>query len=63
MSVSPAHGRASNKYNAAHYEGLRVQVVKGRREQIKAQAATEGKSLNQYVLDAIDEHEQRKAGN
>ena len=61
MSVSPAHGRASNKYNAAHYDSLRIQTAKGHREQLKRQAAAEGKSLNQYVLDAIDEHEQRKA--
>jgi predicted HicB family RNase H-like nuclease len=33
---------------------------KGRKAEIQALAAAQGKSLNQYVVDAIDEQEKRE---
>lgn len=54
MTVSAAHGRASNKYNASHYDRISLQVLKGERDRLKAVAAVQGKSLNKYITDAID---------
>lgn len=51
--VTPAQRRASEKYNAAHYEYIKVRLDKGQNEKLKALAAAEGKSRNQYILDKI----------
>lgn len=54
MSVDPnARTRASNKYTAKTYDRLNIFVPKGEREQIKAHAASQGKSLNSYVYSLI----------
>lgn len=60
MGVSKAHGRASNKYNAKTYDRVGLLVPKGRRAELHSAAAIEGKSLNVYILDAVEEHEKRK---
>ena len=51
--VTPAQRRASEKYKAAHYEYIKVRLDKGQNEKLKALAAAEGKSRNQYILDKI----------
>jgi hypothetical protein len=42
------------------YSCLYFNVSKGEREQLKAIAAKQGKSLNQYVIDAIDAYKNHK---
>lgn len=51
---SKAHIRAANKYNHSNYDRININVLKGERDRLKALAAAQGKSLNQYVVDAID---------
>ena len=50
-----AHIKASNKYNQKAYDRININVKKGKREQIKAYAESKGKSLNQYIIDLIEE--------
>jgi predicted HicB family RNase H-like nuclease len=49
----------SNDYVAKAYDRLAVFVPKGRRTEIQALAAAQGKSLNQYVVDAIEAMESK----
>jgi predicted HicB family RNase H-like nuclease len=44
----------SRTYNDKAYDRLAINVHKGRKAEIQALAAAQGKSLNQYVVDAID---------
>lgn len=45
---------ATARYNKKAYDRIDVVVPKGQREIIKAFAASQGKSLNRFICDAID---------
>jgi len=47
--------KAKNKYNAQHYDNLRIIVPKGHKSEIMAVAEAAGDSLNGYVTKAIEE--------
>ena len=59
MKISEARYRANKKWNAANLDRIEIQVPKGRKEAIKAQAAARGESLNSFVIKAIDERIER----
>ena len=44
---------ATARYNKKAYDRINVIVKKGQREIIKAFAASQGKSLNRFICDAI----------
>ena len=44
----------NNKYNADKYDSLRIVVPKGKKDKIKAFAASKGESINGFVNNAID---------
>lgn len=44
---------ATARYNKKAYDRINVIVKKGQREVIKAYAASQGKSLNRFICDAI----------
>ena len=46
---------ATARYNKKAYDRINVVVPKGKRELIKEFAASQGKSLNRFICDAIDE--------
>ena len=52
-------GKTSSKvkdiYNAKAYDKLKIRVPKGKKDQIKSHADTQGESLNGFVKRAIDE--------
>lgn len=52
---SEARIRANNKYNAKTYDRVNIAIPKGRKEVIQAHAAALGKSVNGYVVEAIEE--------
>jgi len=58
---SKAKIEANNRYTVKAYDRLAVFVPKGRRSEIQALAAAQGKSLNQYVVDAIELMEHKSA--
>lgn len=45
---------ATARYNKKAYDRINIIVKKGQREIIKEFAASQGKSLNRFVLDAVD---------
>ena len=54
MKYSNAQKEATARYNKKAYDRINIIVKKGQRERIKAYAAKQGKSLNRFVLDAIE---------
>ena len=53
MKYSNAQKEATARYNKKAYDRINIIVRKGQREIIKQFAASQGKSLNRFVLDAI----------
>ena len=51
---SDAQKEATARYNKKAYDRIDVVVPKGQRQIIKAFAASQGKSLNRFICDAID---------
>lgn len=51
---SDAQKEATARYNKKAYDRIDVVVPKGQREIIKAYAASQGKSLNRFICDAIE---------
>lgn len=49
MTVSKAQIKATNKYNAANYDNLRIVVPKGRKQAVEAHARERGESINGLV--------------
>lgn len=52
---SDAQKEATARYNKKAYDRIDVVVPKGQRQVIKDFAASQGKSLNRFICDAIDE--------
>ena len=52
---SDAQKEATARYNKKAYDRIDVVVPKGQRQIIKDFAASQGKSLNRFICDAIDE--------
>lgn len=58
---SDAQKEATARYNKKAYDRIDVVVPKGQRQIIKDFAASQGKSLNRFICDAI-EYQMRLAG-
>lgn len=54
MPISEARKRANAKYNAKAYDRVEFKVKKGNKSIIENAAKEEGKSLNVYVVEAVD---------
>ena len=54
MKYSDAQKEATARYNKKSYDRINVIVKKGQRQIIKDFAASQGKSLNRFICDAID---------
>lgn len=62
--ASKAQQRAVNKYMKENYDEIKVRVEKGQKEIIKAHAEAQGKSVNSFINEAIEEKMERdKEGN
>lgn len=46
--------KESNKKYLASLDEIRIRVPKGKKDEYKAQADAEGKSLNQFIIDCIE---------
>ena len=53
MAYSDAQKEATARYNKKAYDRIDVVVKKGQRQIIKDFAASQGKSLNRFICDAI----------
>ena len=59
MKYSDAQREATARYNKKAYDRINVIVRKGQRDIIKQYAAKQGKSLNRFVLEAIEKEMNR----
>ena len=49
MPASKAQIKATNKYNAANYDSLRIVIPKGQKQAVEAHASDKGQSVNGLV--------------
>ncbi len=61
MPASKAQQRAVAKYMKKNYDELKVRVIKGRKDEIKAHVDKRGESLNAFINRAIRETMKRDA--
>ena len=54
MKYSDAQKEATARYNKKTYDRINIIVHKGQRQIIKDFAASQGKSLNRFILDAVE---------
>ena len=54
-----AQAKAAKKYLTETVEDVRIRVPKGQKAIIKAHAESQGESMNQFVIRAIDETMER----
>lgn len=57
--ASKAQQKAVSKYMKENYDEIKVRVEKGQKEIIKAHAEAQGKSVNGYINEAIEEKMER----
>ena len=55
MPVSEAQLRATAKYKAEHYDIVKVNFPKGKKEEIRVHAESRGESLNAFVQRSVRE--------
>jgi len=60
MPISKAQAKAQTKWEAKVYDKVLLRLKKGEREKITATAETQGKSLNGYITEAVNEKMQRE---
>ena len=56
---SKAKIAANNRYNAKTYDRINIAIPKGRKEKIKEVAESQGKTLNKFIIEAINLHMSR----
>ncbi len=54
MKYSDAQKEATARYNKKAYDWINVFVKKGQRQRLKDHAASQGTSLNRYIVDAVE---------
>lgn len=52
--------KAKNKYNDANYDRISLSIPKGKKEEYKQRAEATGKSLNQYIVDCIENQDKKE---
>lgn len=50
-----------NEYNKEKYDRITILVPKGKKEQIREKAKAEGKSVNEYIIGAINLLESKRS--
>ena len=55
MKYSDAQKEATARYNKKTYDRINIIVHKGQRQILKDYAAKQGKSLNRFILDAVEQ--------
>ena len=63
MTVSKAQKAATAKYEAKTYDKELVRLPRGKKGENESAAKTEGKSVNGFISEAIDEKLQRVGNN
>lgn len=54
MAYSDAQKEATARYNKKTYDRIEIKVKKGRKQKIFDYAASQSKSVNQFIVELID---------
>ena len=54
MAYSDAQKEATARYNKKAYDRIEIKVKKGRKDAVFAYAASQGKSVNQFIVGLIE---------
>ena len=54
MAYSEAQKEATARYNKKAYDRIEIKVKKGRKDEVFAYAASQGKSVNQFIVGLIE---------
>lgn len=55
MPASKAQQKAVNKYVKANYDLYQIKMPKGKKDDVKAIASATGESMNQYIINAVEQ--------
>ena len=55
MATTKAEQRAVNKYIKNNYDRVNLTMPKGKKEEYKKMAEAAGKSLNQFIVDLLED--------
>ncbi len=61
MPASKAQQKAVSKYMKENYDVFQIRMPKGRKSTIQAHAEAQGESMNQYIINAVDQRMARDA--
>ena len=53
--MTPARAKASEKYRVEKVDSILIRVPKGQKAVIKSAADNKGVSVNQYIVDAVND--------
>lgn len=62
MPASKAQQKAVNKYVKANYDLYQIKMPKGKKDDVKAIASAAGESMNQYIINAVEQRMERDTG-
>ncbi len=54
-----AQKKSAKKWDAANLDRVSIAMAKGKKDEIKAAASAAGESMNQYIVNAIDQRIKR----
>ena len=55
MTISKAQQKAVAKYTKENYDEIKLRVPKGDKDKYKSMADKAGKSLNQFIIDCVED--------
>lgn len=58
-----AQKKSAKKWDAANLDRVSVAMPKGKKDDIKEAASAAGESMNQYIINAVDQRMERDMGN
>ena len=56
-----AQKQSAKKWDAANLDRISIALPKGRKDDIRAAAVAAGESMNQYIINAVDQRMERDA--
>ena len=58
-TYTEAQKKSAKKWDAANLDRVSVAMPKGKKDDIKEAASTAGESMNQYIINAVDQRMER----
>lgn len=62
QKYTEARKEGNRKWDAANLDRISIALPKGKKGDVKAAAAAVGESVNQYIINAIEQRKERDAG-